>query len=218
MATPKPDYMSQQAWDYLLKFTVAHEGKVLHMYNNRTSETAKQDVTCGIGILLIDRDTATGPDYKYMFFDPATKLGASDDQLRDALGAEYPAANIEPLLSPPPAYFTEWISSLNRYLEGNEPDLRFPVHVRATAFQMKVWKYLQSIPAGKVQSYKEVAEAIGQPKAARAVARACASNRVALAIPCHRVIRGTGNRGGYRWGIERKRTLIDCERKAVASR
>ena len=102
MATPKPDYMSQQAWDYLLKFTVAHEGKVLHMYNNRTSETAKQDVTCGIGILLIDRDTATGPDYKYMFFDPATKLGASDDQLRDDWDAAskllrryWPNANLE---------------------------------------------------------------------------------------------------------------------------
>jgi len=82
MATPKPDCMTQQAWDYLLTFTSAHEGKVLHMYNNRASETDKQDVTCGIGILLISRETATGPDYKYMFYDPATKLGASEDQLR----------------------------------------------------------------------------------------------------------------------------------------
>jgi hypothetical protein len=82
MATQKPDYMTQQAWDYLLQFTVAHEAMVLHMYNNRASETAKQDVTCGIGILLINRDTATGPDYKFMFYDPATKRQPTDEQLR----------------------------------------------------------------------------------------------------------------------------------------
>jgi hypothetical protein len=82
MAIPKPDYMTQQAWDYLLRFTTAHEAMVLHMYNNRASEAAKQDVTCGIGILLINRDTATGSDYKTMFFDPATTLPATDEQLR----------------------------------------------------------------------------------------------------------------------------------------
>ena len=96
--------------------------------------------------------------------------------------------------------------------EGQEPNLELPLHIRATAFQMKVWKYLQSIPYGSVESYQEVARGIGQPKAARAVARACATNTVALAIPCHRVIRGTGHLGGYRWGLGRKRTLIDQER------
>jgi len=102
MATQKPDYMTQQAWDYLLQFTVAHEAMVLHMYNNRASETAKQDVTCGIGILLINRDTATRPDYKFMFYDPATKLQPTDEQLRadwDAasklLRRYYPNANLE---------------------------------------------------------------------------------------------------------------------------
>lgn len=102
MATPKPDYMTQQAWDYLLQFTVAHEAMVLHMYNNRASEAAKQDVTCGIGILLINRDTATGADYKSMFYDPATRLQATDEQLRadwDAasklLRRYYPNANLE---------------------------------------------------------------------------------------------------------------------------
>ena len=88
------------------------------------------------------------------------------------------------------------------------------IDVRATAFQMRVWNYLQSIPYGEVQSYSEVAEAIGQPTAARAVAGACASNTVALAIPCHRVIRGSGELGGYRWGLDRKRALIDLERRA----
>jgi hypothetical protein len=102
MSTPKPDYMTQQAWDYLLRFTVTHEGMVLHMYNNRTSEAAKQDVTCGIGILLIDRDAATGSDYKPMFFDPATQLPATEDQLRDDWDAAlnllrryWPNANLE---------------------------------------------------------------------------------------------------------------------------
>jgi hypothetical protein len=102
MATQKPDYMTQQAWDYLLQFTVAHEAMVLHMYNNRASETAKQDVTCGIGILLINRETATGPDYKFMFYDPATKRQPTDEQLRadwDAasklLRRYYPNANLE---------------------------------------------------------------------------------------------------------------------------
>ena len=94
--------MTQAAWDYLLQFTVAHEAMVLHMYNNRTSETAKQDVTRGIGILLMSRDTATAPDYKFMFYDPATKGQPTDEQLRadwDAasklLRRYYPNANLE---------------------------------------------------------------------------------------------------------------------------
>ena len=103
--------------------------------------------------------------------------------------------------------------ALTRHLEGKQPDLTLPLDIRATAFQMRVWNYLQSIPYGEVQSYGEVAEGIGQPSASRAVARACASNRVALVIPCHRVIRGTGELGGYRWGLERKRVLIDRERQ-----
>jgi hypothetical protein len=82
MPTPKPDGMTQLAWDYLLRFTIAHEAMVLHMYNNRASETSNQDVTCGIGVLLANRDTATKPDYKPMFFDPATKLQPTDEQLR----------------------------------------------------------------------------------------------------------------------------------------
>jgi AraC family transcriptional regulator of adaptative response/methylated-DNA-[protein]-cysteine methyltransferase len=78
-----------------------------------------------------------------------------------------------------------------------------------------VWNYLQSIPAGQVQSYSEVATGIGRPSAVRAVARACATNTVAIVIPCHRVIRGTGELGGYRWGLARKRALIDLERRVV---
>lgn len=146
------------------------------------------------------------------------QFGQSEAQLHEALAVEYPAARLQRLTAPPPAHFREWIDSLNRYLEGQQPDLRLPVHVRATSFQMKVWEYLQSIPAGKVESYQEVAKGIGSPRAVRAVANACAANRVALAIPCHRVIRTGGDLGGYRWGLERKRTLIDNERRAQALR
>jgi AraC family transcriptional regulator, regulatory protein of adaptative response / methylated-DNA-[protein]-cysteine methyltransferase len=112
--------------------------------------------------------------------------------------------------------FENWMTALRDHLDGQQPRLDLPIDVRATAFQMKVWQYLQSIPYGSVQSYAEVAAGLGQPTAARAVARACAQNRVALAIPCHRVIRGTGELGGYRWGLERKRVLIDLERRGMS--
>jgi AraC family transcriptional regulator, regulatory protein of adaptative response / methylated-DNA-[protein]-cysteine methyltransferase len=118
---------------------------------------------------------------------------------------------------PYPEEFQNWMTALKNHLAGQQPRLDLPLDLRATAFQMKVWQYLQSIPYGSVQSYAEVASGMGQPKAARAVAGACAANRVALVIPCHRVIRGTGELGGYRWGIARKRVLIDKERHAAAS-
>jgi AraC family transcriptional regulator of adaptative response/methylated-DNA-[protein]-cysteine methyltransferase len=146
------------------------------------------------------------------------QFGESAAALREALQAEYPRARLTAMTADPvPARFREWTAALNRYMEGQDPDLRLPVHIRATAFQIKVWKYLQSIPSGAVRSYGEVAEAIGQPRAVRAVAGACASNQVALAIPCHRVILGTGELGGYRWGIERKRALLERERDSAAA-
>jgi AraC family transcriptional regulator, regulatory protein of adaptative response / methylated-DNA-[protein]-cysteine methyltransferase len=145
------------------------------------------------------------------------QFGDSADELRSQLAAEYPQAHLEPMTDPAPTLFVEWMASLDRYLAGQVSDLRLPVHIRATAFQVKVWKYLQSIPSGSVESYEEVARGIGQPKAARAVARACATNHVALVIPCHRVIRGTGELGGYKWGLERKRVLLDGERRAKAA-
>ena len=144
------------------------------------------------------------------------QFGSSDTQLLDMLRNEYPAAVIEPMVEPHPAAFQEWMDALRDHLNGQSPRLDLPLDLQATAFQMKVWQYLQSIPYGSVQSYSEVASGIGQPTAAHAVASACAGNRVALVIPCHRVIRGTGELGGYRWGLERKRALIDGERARVA--
>ncbi len=143
------------------------------------------------------------------------QFGDSEPALLNSLRDQYPSAVLTPLADPPPPQFSDWIASLNRYLEGRQPDLSMPVHVRATAFQLLVWNYLQTIPRGSVESYSEVAERIGRPGAARAVARACASNTMALVIPCHRVIRGNGELGGYRWGLDRKRTILDGERKAV---
>ena len=139
-----------------------------------------------------------------------------DEKLLETLRSEYPAARLEQMKEPYPKEFEGWMTALHDHLNQQQPRLDLPLDVRATAFQMKVWRYLQSIPYGSLQSYAEVAAGIGRPRAIRAVANACANNRVALVIPCHRVIRGTGELGGYRWGVERKRVLIDRERNGAA--
>jgi AraC family transcriptional regulator of adaptative response/methylated-DNA-[protein]-cysteine methyltransferase len=107
--------------------------------------------------------------------------------------------------------FDAWMLSLSDYLKGAAGLAKLPLDIRGTAFQMKVWKYLQKIPAGATQTYAEVARGIGQPTAARAVARACATNRIAVAIPCHRVIRNDGKMSGYRWDPSRKKKLLELE-------
>jgi AraC family transcriptional regulator of adaptative response/methylated-DNA-[protein]-cysteine methyltransferase len=109
-------------------------------------------------------------------------------------------------------------SALGAYLSGHQTSLGLPLDIRATAFQQRVWRLLATIPYGETRSYGEVAVALGQPSAARAVARACATNPVAIAVPCHRVLRKEGDLAGYRWGMERKRKLLDNERSAVAAR
>jgi AraC family transcriptional regulator, regulatory protein of adaptative response / methylated-DNA-[protein]-cysteine methyltransferase len=142
------------------------------------------------------------------------QFGDSEKALEKALAEEYPQATHAPMPTAQKAAFDAWMLALGAYLEGSAASLDLPLDVRGTAFQMRVWRYLQTIPYGEVQSYSEVARGIGQPSAVRAVAQACASNTIALAIPCHRVIRGNGELGGYRWGLARKRTLIDRERGA----
>jgi len=139
------------------------------------------------------------------------EFGASEDELTGALRHEYPSAELAAVPKPWPEPLREWVGALDQHLEGIQPKLDLPLDIRATAFQMRVWRYLQSIPYGETRSYRSVAEGIGRPTAARAVAAACASNRVALVIPCHRVIRGTGELGGYRWGLQRKRALLERE-------
>jgi AraC family transcriptional regulator of adaptative response/methylated-DNA-[protein]-cysteine methyltransferase len=140
------------------------------------------------------------------------QFGDTKAGLLKMLEKEYPLAVAEPMGEPGHADFGRWIESLNRYLEGTQSSLDLPLDLRASTFQLRVWNYLRSIPYGEVQSYSEVAAGIGSPTATRAVATACASNHVALLIPCHRVIRSNGELGGYRWGLERKRRLLDTER------
>lgn len=139
-------------------------------------------------------------------------FAGSNDELLAQLRREYPNADLEAMREPYHAHFRLWVNAIVGYLNGAGPSLDLPLDVRATAFQLRVWKYLQSIPAGAVESYAEVAAAIGAPKSARAVAQACARNPAALLIPCHRVIRGSGELGGYRWGLARKRGLLEIER------
>ena len=140
------------------------------------------------------------------------QFGESQEELIDALRAEYPAATLEPAGNPAPASFQQWLEGVSAILAGAQPGSDLPLDIQATAFQMRVWDYLRTIPSGKVQSYSEVAARIGQPTAVRAVARACATNRVAVVIPCHRVVSAGGESGGYRWGVERKQALLDRER------
>lgn len=106
---------------------------------------------------------------------------------------------------------------LQRYLDGGNPDLTLPLDIRATAFQRKVWNILRGIPYGETRSYSEIAATAGVPSAVRAVARAIATNPVALVIPCHRAVRKDGALAGYRWGIARKRRLLESERDAAAT-
>jgi AraC family transcriptional regulator of adaptative response/methylated-DNA-[protein]-cysteine methyltransferase len=138
-------------------------------------------------------------------------FGASDPELEAGLRKEYPNARLE---RGEDQELEDWTSAIVHHLEGHDPRLALPLDVTATAFQWRVWKALQEIPRGETRSYGEIAAALGKPSAARAVARACASNRVALAVPCHRAIRGNGDTGGYRWGEERKRRILELESRA----
>lgn len=145
------------------------------------------------------------------------QFGDSQDALLVELTKEYPNATLAPMPAPSPQFDT-WMAALAAHLEGRRPGPALPLDVHGTAFQLKVWDFLQRIPRGEVMSYAEVAQAIGMPKATRAVANACAHNRIGVLIPCHRVIRGNGELGGYRWGLPRKRALLDAERRHRADR
>ena len=138
-------------------------------------------------------------------------LGDGVAALETDLLTEFPAARV---VQDKSGKLHGWVTSILAYLDGREPDLDLPLDIRATAFQRRVWQELQRIPFGQTRSYADVARSIGQPAATRAVARACATNPVALVIPCHRVVRDDGALGGYRWGLERKQALLEKERHA----
>ena len=140
----------------------------------------------------------------------AIQFAASDGELLEGLKREFPFA----ARKSDEGGLQSWVSALLQHMRGKNLDSSLPLDIRATAFQRRVWAYLQSIPFGKTKSYSQVAKAIGNPKAHRAVARACAANPVAVAIPCHRVVREDGSLGGYRWGLERKKTLLAMEQRS----
>jgi AraC family transcriptional regulator, regulatory protein of adaptative response / methylated-DNA-[protein]-cysteine methyltransferase len=141
----------------------------------------------------------------------SVQLGNSVDELLAALRREFPAAEISPMPSRLQPQFASWMQRLRGYIEGRKVTLGLPLDLRGTAFQLSVWHYLQTIPYGAVATYSDVARQIGRPRAIRAVANACAGNQVALVIPCHRVVRGDGSMGGYRWGVQRKQALLGME-------
>jgi len=137
----------------------------------------------------------------------AIQFADSDEELLQGLMREFPFA----VRKRDDQAMAEWKANLARLIDGKETSASLPLDIRATAFQRRVWEFLQRIPRGETRSYSDVARKIGMPRATRAVARACATNPVAVAIPCHRVVREDGEMGGYRWGIERKEKLLEME-------
>ncbi len=138
----------------------------------------------------------------------AVTLGDTDAELEAALASEFPhAARIRD-----DGALAQSVAALVRHLAGEQPHLDLPLDVQATAWQRRVWQALGAIPSGETRSYAQIAAAVGSPQSARAVARACAANPVALVVPCHRVVRGDRSLSGYRWGIGRKQALLEREK------
>jgi len=143
----------------------------------------------------------------------AIQFADSDDELEHGLRHEFPFA----VRRRDDAALQTWKQNLLRQIHGQRLNSSLPLDIQATAFQRRVWTYLQTIPFGATRSYGQVAKDIGQPTATRAVARACATNPVALIVPCHRVVAGNGRLSGYRWGVEKKLALLARE-KATKTR
>jgi AraC family transcriptional regulator, regulatory protein of adaptative response / methylated-DNA-[protein]-cysteine methyltransferase len=139
------------------------------------------------------------------------QFARSDGELLEGLKREFPFA----VRKLDDGGLKAWVRTLLSKMSGRQLSAALPLDIRATAFQRRVWTYLQSIPFGETQSYGQVAKAIGQPRASRAVARACATNPTAVAIPCHRVVREDGGISGYRWGVERKKALLEIEQASA---
>ncbi|MCC3859622.1 bifunctional transcriptional activator/DNA repair enzyme AdaA [Pseudemcibacter aquimaris] len=140
-------------------------------------------------------------------------FGDNENELISQLRTEYPNAELIGTPNSSDIALNDWIEAFERHIShgAKRPDI--PLHLNGTAFQIKVWRFLMSVKPGEVISYKEQAERMGMPKAVRAVASANARNNIGVLIPCHRVLRGDGSLGGFRWGLDRKRALIDQERR-----
>jgi len=143
----------------------------------------------------------------------AVCMGNSDKEVENALSEQYPNANLQRN----DESLRESITQIISYLDGNETRLNIPLDIQATTFQTLVWGKIKAIPYGTTASYRQVARALGKPKAARAVASACATNPVALVVPCHRVVGEDGKLHGYRWGKQRKEELLRLEKSVRSS-
>lgn len=141
------------------------------------------------------------------------QFGESANGLLAQLKTEFPQATFKRSLSSEHRELDRWMEALEIHLNENGPRPDLPLDLRGTSLQLKVWRFLLSVEEGDVLSYGELASKIDNPKAVRAVASACGANKVGVLVPCHRVLRGNGELGGYRWGIERKRTILDIERR-----
>jgi AraC family transcriptional regulator of adaptative response/methylated-DNA-[protein]-cysteine methyltransferase len=168
----------------------------------------------GETIVYAVRNTALGP-----LMMAATERGVCVVQFGDSAEAllaqlrrEFGQAVLIPAGPEAAAPLDDWMAALADHLAGAAPRPDLPLDLRGTAFQIKVWRFLMSVRPGEVVSYSELAAGIGAPRAIRAAASACAANRLAVLVPCHRALRADGGLGGYRWGLERKRTLLDAER------
>lgn len=140
------------------------------------------------------------------------QFGADRTTLYEQLQREFPRAELIRFDNRATQQLDNWIDALNGYMQNQLPRPELPLDLKGTAFQIKVWQFLLSLEDGDVASYAELAQAIDKPRAVRAVACACAANRIAVLVPCHRILRSDGGLGGYRWGLERKRALLDAER------
>jgi len=160
------------------------------------------------------RDTVLGPllmaatDRGVCF----AQFGADCETLQQQLQAEFPRAELQCYQKKSTHQLDQWIDALDAYIQNKQPRPELPLDLQGTAFQIKVWEFLLHLEDGDVVSYAELARGIDKPKAARAAASACAANRIAVLVPCHRILRGDGGLGGYRWGLARKRALLDAER------
>jgi AraC family transcriptional regulator of adaptative response/methylated-DNA-[protein]-cysteine methyltransferase len=160
------------------------------------------------------RDTVLGPllmaatDRGVCF----AQFGIDCETLQQQLQAEFPRAELQCYQDNSASQLDQWIDALDAYIQNKQPQPELPLDLQGTAFQIKVWEFLLSLADGDVMSYAELAQGIDKPKATRAAASACAANRIAVLVPCHRILRGDGGLGGYRWGLSRKRALLDAER------
>lgn len=145
------------------------------------------------------------------------QFGDDCASLQQQLQHEFPKAELQHYSETSAVQLDQWIDALDAYIQNRQPRPDVPLDLQGTAFQIKVWEFLLSLEDGDVISYTELAQGIDKPRAARAAASACAANRVAVLVPCHRILRGDGGLGGYRWGIARKRSLLDAERARKTS-